>query len=189
MNKNLLLNIIKIKCLKHIYIICIYFCNFTDISLAQPEKKKVLGMLEGRHWVLNTNEFLKLEEGTDDILIDIAGDTTLINYLRFRALEALALYPTEKTADFLEMTIENKISSFARRGFETFRRGFKKIKPKRVKKLAIRLLKHQNANIRISAARTLHSMDPSEFKKFIKLESSVWVRKEAQKQINSTQQK
>jgi len=140
-----------------------------------------LAMLEGRHWILNTDKFLELEEGTDEVLIDIAKNTKIINYLRFRALEALALYPTEKAADFLENTAEVAISSLARRGFEAFRRGFEKIKPKRVKRLATRLLKHHNAYMRISAARTLRSMDSSEFKKFLKSESNTWVRKEAQK--------
>ena len=181
MNNNFLTQIKKIKYLKFIYIICFYFCNFTDISLAQPEKKKILAMLEGRHWVLNTDKFLDLEKGTDEVLIDIAKNTKIINYLRFRALEALALYPTEKTADFLENIAEEAISSLARRGFEAFRRGFEKIKPKRVKLLATRLLKHRNPNMRISAARTLRSMDPSKFKKIIKSESKTWVRKEAQK--------
>ena len=120
-------------------------------------------MLEGRHWILNTNKFLELGAGTDDVLIDIARDTQIINYLRFRALEALSLYPTEKTADFLEDTAKNTISAIARRGFEAFRNGFKEIKPKRVKKLAASLLKHHNAYIRISAARTLRSMDPYGF--------------------------
>ena len=138
-------------------------------------------MLEGRHWILNKNEFVKLERGADEILIDIAGDTKAINYMRFRALEALALFPTEKTADFLEITAGSNFSTLARRGFEAFKRGFNKIKPKRIKQLAIRLLNHKNPNIRISAARTIRSKDPSRFKKFIKSESNVWVRKEAQK--------
>ena len=101
MNKNFLRQIKKIKYLKYLYIIFFYFCNFTNTSFAHPEKPKVLAMLEGRHWILNTNKFLELGAGTDDVLIDIARDTQIINYLRFRALEALSLYPTEKTADFL----------------------------------------------------------------------------------------
>ena len=181
MGKKFLRKIKKIKYLKYVYIIFIYFCTFTSTSFAQPEKQKVLAMLEGRHWILNKVKFLELEEGADEVLIVIARDTKIINYLRFRALEALALYPTEKTADFLEDAAENNITTIARRGFEAFRRGFEKIKPKRVKKLANRLLKHHNANMRISAARTLRLIDPSGFKKFLKSESSSWVRKEAQK--------
>ena len=117
----------KINYLKYIYIILIYFYNSTSTPFAQPEKQLVFAMLEGRHWILNTDEFLELEEGTDQVLIDIARDTKIINYIRFRALEALALYPTENTADFLEITAENNISTIARRGFEAFRRGFKRM--------------------------------------------------------------
>ena len=101
MGKKFMRQIKKIKYLKYVYIILFYFCNFTSASFAQPEKQKVLAMLEGRHWILNKNEFLRLEEGADKVLIDIARNPKIINYLRFRALEALSLYPTEKTADFL----------------------------------------------------------------------------------------
>ncbi len=181
MDNDLIPQLIKLKYLKYFYIICFYYCYFSDISLANPKKDKVLTMLEGRHWNLNTEKFLGLGGGIDIVLIDIAGDTKIINYLRFRALEALSLYPTEKTALFLEATAENNISAFARRGFKAFKIGFEKIKPKRLKRLATRLLKHHNANVRISAARTIRSMDTSRFKKYLKSESNSWVRKEVQK--------
>ena len=181
MGKDFLKKIIKIKFLKYFFIICLYFFNFTEIAYTKPKKETVLAMLEGRHWILKQKEFLNLGEGSDIILIDIAGDTTLINYLRFRAFEALSLYATEITANFLEDTAEKNISSFALRGFEAFKNGFYKIKPKKVKRLATRLLKHPNVNIRISAARTIKSIDTNIFKKFLKSEPNSWVRKEAQK--------
>ena len=179
MGKYLLIK--RIKYLKYIFIIIIYFYNFTHILFANPEKGKIISLLEGRHWILNTDKFLKLGDGVEEVLIDIAGDTKKINYLRFRALEALALFPTEKTANFLESTAEKTFPGLAKRGFEAFRSGFYKIKPKRLKRLATRLLKNSNPNIRISAARTIRSMDTSRFKKFLKSESNIWVLKEAQK--------
>ena len=176
------LKIIKTKFFKQIYIISIiYFCNFAETSLAQTDKKKLIKMLEGRHWILNKDKFISLGKGTDNILIDIAGDNKIINYLRFRALEALALFPTEKTANFLEKTAEKSFSPIARRGFESFSRGFSKTKPKRVKKLALKLLKHQRKNLRIAAARFIRAEDLEIFKKFFKTEIDPWVRKEALK--------
>ena len=144
-------------------------------------KKKVFSLLQGRHWSLNVESFINLGEGTDVILIDIAGDTKTINYLRFRALEALSLFPTEDTATFLEETIETSFTPLARRGFEAYHKGFRKTKPQRVKKIALLLLKHPKENIRISAARAIRSIDKEIFKKFLKSEKQLWVRKEAQK--------
>ena len=178
----------KKKFFKQIYIISIiYFCNFAETSLAQTDKKKVIKMLEGRHWILNKNKFNNLGEGADNILIDIAGDNKIINYLRFRALEALALFPTEKTANFLEKIAEKSFSPIARRGFESFSRGFSKTKPKRVKNLALKLLKHHRKNLRIAAAIFIRSEDSEIFKKFIKTEVDPWVRKEALKKIKLNQ--
>ena len=167
--------------MKYLLIVCIIFWNFAEIAVAAPEKTQVIEMLEGRHWKLDVKQFKSLEEGTDSILIEIAGDTALINYLRFRALEALSLFPTEKTAVFLERTADKSFAALARRGFESLKRGFTKTEPQRVKRLAARLLKHRNAQVRISAARVMRTLDAPRFESFLKSETESWVRKEAQK--------
>ena len=69
---------------------------------AAPEKEQVLSLLEGRHWELKEETFLKLGEGADEVLRKIVDDPGLINYLRFRALEALSLYENEATVKHLE---------------------------------------------------------------------------------------
>ena len=61
------------------------------------------------------------------------------------------------------------------------KRSFAKTKPERVKRLATKLLKHRNANIRISAARYIRSVDQSLYKNFINTEKESWVRKAVQK--------
>ena len=66
-------------------------------------------------------------------------------------------------------------------GIETMKRSFAKNKPERVKRLATKLLKHRNANIRISAARYIRSEDKILFKRFINTEKESWVRKAVQK--------
>ena len=169
------------KYLINVLIIWIIIGAFTSKTNAAPEKKEVLVLLEGRHWRLDSNNFYELGVGTDIILIKIASDTNIINYLRFRALEALALYPTERTAIFLEKTIKNSFAPLARRGFESFILAFRKTHPKTVERLTSLMLKHPNPNIRISAARTIRSINKYKFTNFLKLESNSWVRKEAQK--------
>ena len=167
--------------MKYLLIICVLFSNLTGISVASPEKSKVMKLLEGRHWKLEDKSFKSLGDDTDILLIEIAGDKALINYLRFRAMEALSLFPTEKTAVFLEHTADKSFAALARRGFEALNIGFSKTEPERVKKLAERLLLHRNAQVRITAGRALRSLDTPSFKRFLKVEKNAWVRKEAQK--------
>ena len=104
-------------------------------------------LLEGRHWILDAEIFQRLGEGTDRVLIEISEDKLLINYLRFRALEALSLFSTENVATFLESTADKSFAPIARRGFEALKRGFAKTETERVKQLANHLLKHNNAQV------------------------------------------
>ena len=166
--------------MKYVFIICALFWNITGTLVAAPEKAQVMELLEGRHWSLDAEEFHSLGEGTDRLLIEISADKSLINYLRFRALEALSLFPSENAAVFLESTADNSFAPLARRGFEALRRGFFKTQPKRVKNAAARLLKHRNAQVRISAARFMRSVDAPRFEHFLKSEKNSWVRKAAQ---------
>ena len=167
--------------MKYLFVISILFLNLNGIVVADPDKSEVMELLEGRHWKLDAEAFQSLGDETDRVLIEIAEDTASINYLRFRALEALSLFPSEKTAVFLEQTSENSSTSLARRGFEALKNGFSKTEPERVKKLAERLLQHHNAQVRISAARAVRSLDAPSFESFINSEKDSWVRKEAQK--------
>ena len=166
--------------MKYLFIISILFWNLNGITVASPEKLQVMELLEGRHWKLDAEAFKSLGDNIDRVLIEIAGDTAIINYLRFRALEALSLFPSEKTAVFLEKTADNNFAALARRGFETMKKSFRRTDPERVIKLAERLLKHRNAQVRISAARTMRNLDIKRFEIFIKSEKDSWVSKEAQ---------
>ena len=120
--------------MKYLLIICALCWNCTGTAIAAPEKSEVMKLLEGRHWKLETVAFQSLGDDTDSVLIKIAGDTATINYLRFRALEALSLFPSQKTAVFLEQTAGKSFAALARRGFEALKNGFSKTEPERVKK-------------------------------------------------------
>ena len=112
--------------MKYLFIIYILFWNLTGITVAAPDKAQVMGLLEGRHWKLDVESFQLLGDDTDKVLIEIGRDTSLINYLRFRALHALSLFPTENTASFLELYAEKSFAPLARRGFEALKNGFYK---------------------------------------------------------------
>ena len=167
--------------MKYLLIICALCWIWTGTAIAAPEKSEVMKLLEGRHWKIDAVAFQSLGDDTDSVLIKIAEDTAIINYLRFRALEALSLFPSEKTGVFLEQTADKSFAALARRGFEALKNGFSKTEPERVKKLAERLLHHRNAQVRISAARAVRSLDAARFESFMKAEKDSWVRKEAQK--------
>jgi hypothetical protein len=171
----------KWSIMKYVLIICALYIYLTGIAVAVPEKSHVMELLEGRHWSLETEKFLNLGHGTDSVLINIAGDVSLINYLRFRAVEVLSLFPTESAATFLETTAKNEFATLARRGFEALKRGFAKTQTERVKQLANHLLKHNNAQVRISAARFIRSVDTPRFNLFMKSEQDAWVRNASQK--------
>ena len=81
----------------------------------------------------------------------------------------------------MEQTAGKSFAALERRGFESLKNGFSKTEPERVKKLAERLLLHRNAQVRISAARAVRSLDAARFDSFLKAEKDSWVRKEAQK--------
>ena len=167
--------------MRYLLIICIFLWNLSGVAVAGPDKDEVLKMLEGRHWKLDIRAFNKLGDDTDVILIGIAKNDSLMNVIRFRALEVLSLFPTDKTAAFLEDTAEKAFTPMARRGFQAMKRSFARSKPERVKRLATKLLKHRNANIRISAARYIRSKDQNLFRSFINNEKESWVRKAVQK--------
>ena len=167
--------------MKYLLIICALCWIFAGTAIATPEKSKVMKLLEGRHWKIDAVAFQSLGDDTDSVLIKIAEDTAIINYLRFRALEALSLFPSEKTGVFLEQTAGKSFAALARRGFEALNNGFSKTEPERVKKLAESLLLHRNAQVRISAARAVRSLDAARFESFLKAEKDSWVRKEVQK--------
>ena len=148
---------------------------------AVPEKEQVLRLLEGRHWELREGVFQRLGSGTDQVLREIADDQGLINYLRFRALEALSLYDNEATARHLERLGKSPDPSFAQRGFSALSRGFSKTQPERVRKAGISLLTNPDAHVRIEAARAIRSLDEPAFQSFLRRESEAWVRMEAKK--------
>ena len=167
--------------MKYLLIICALFSYLIGIAVSAPKKSSVMELLEGRHWILDADVIQSMGDGTDVVLIEIAEDKSLINYLRFRALEALSLFPTEKSALFLENVAKNEFATLARRGFEALDRSFAKTQPDRVKQLAEHLLSHNNAQVRISAARFIRSVDAPQFNLFLKSEQDAWVRKASQK--------
>jgi len=148
---------------------------------ALPPRSQVLGLLEGRHWQLNAGEFRRLGNGTETVLQELADDTTLTNYLRFRALEALTAFPEDETADFLEAFSQRTSPHFARRGVEALSRGFGRTHPQHVQRTAAALSRHTNPQVRLSAGRALKDTAPEQFQRLMRTEPEVWVR-EALKQ-------
>ena len=81
--------------MKSVILLVLIFVN-TSLVMAVPETNKVMRLLEGRHWELREGPFKRLGEGADQRLREIADNTSLTNYLRFRALIALSLMTMKK---------------------------------------------------------------------------------------------
>lgn len=138
----------------------------------------VLPLLEGRHWELPTERLQELGPDAVPVLQSIADDTALINYLRFRALEALGVFPTDATATYLEGVARSGQRYFARRGLSAFERGFQETRPEQVRSLARELSDAPLPEVRITAGRVLKSVDPPAFQQMLNRESQPWVRRE-----------
>ena len=74
-----------------VLLLVVLFLNPTWV-LAIPDQNRVMRLLEGRHWELREGPFERLGEGADEVLREIADNTSMINYIRFRALAALSLF-------------------------------------------------------------------------------------------------
>ena len=162
-------------------LLMLFFFLSTSSALAVPENKSVMRLLEGRHWELHEGPFRALGEGADEVLRQISDNTSLINYLRFRALAVLALYENEETAEHLERHARSKDAAFAQRGFSSLSRGFSESDPDRVRRTAEHLMRSSEAHLRIAAAREMRRIDAPTFKSFLNSEPEAWVR-EAVKQ-------
>ena len=150
--------------MKSVILLVLIFVN-TSLVMAVPERNKVMRLLEGRHWELREGPFKRLGEGADQRLREIADNTSLTNYLRFRALIALSLYDNEETGAHLER--------HARSG------AFSRSQPDRVRKVAEHLMESPEAQLRIAAAREMRKIDPPAYRKFLQRESKAWVREAA----------
>ena len=159
-------------------LILVFFLS-TSSALAVPKNESVMRLLEGRHWELHDGPFRALGEGTDEVLRLISDNTSLIYYLRFRALVALALYDNEETAEHLERHARSKDSAFAQRGFSSLSRGFSESDPDRVRRTAEHLMRSSEAQLRIAAAREMRRIDVPNFKSFLNREPEAWVREAA----------
>ena len=164
--------------MKSVILLVVIFVN-TSLVMAVPERNKVMRLLEGRHWELREGPFKRLGEGADQRLREIADNTSLTNYLRFRALIALSLYDNEETGVHLERYALSGDSSFARRGFTSLTRAFSRSEPVMVLMVAEHLMESPEAQLRIVAAREMRKIDPPAYRQFLQRESKAWVREAA----------
>ncbi|MBF0138263.1 MAG: hypothetical protein H7833_20315 [Magnetococcus sp. DMHC-1] len=135
---------------------------FPGLAAAQPTVEDMLPRLGGYEWTLDPARFKDPGPDTDLTLMAIVKDTKQPNYIRFRALELLRLYPTDRVADFLESTLATApVSSFVRRALESHATAFAKTRTARVERLAGDLLSHNDPNVRIQAAQILRSLKTS----------------------------
>ena len=152
-------------------------------AFAQVDTTRVRMYLEGYEWTLNPERFEKLGEGVDQALMEIITDPKPVpNYYRFRALEALRLYNNEEVASFLENYIDGNLeqASHVRRAFESLARGFSATQPARVQRSARKLVENGDPHVRLTAARTLRTLDRSAFNRYLTREKESWVQDAAQ---------
>ncbi len=165
--------------MKH-WLLLLLICLTTGMVGAQESvtREQVLTLLEGRHWTVPTERLQQLGPDAAPQLQAIAEDPTLINYLRFRALEALGVLPTDDTATYLETVARSGQRYFARRGLSAFEQGFRDSRPEQVRSLARELAEAPLPEVRVTAGRMLRSLDPPAYRQLLRQESEPWVRQE-----------
>lgn len=121
-----------------------------------PARGSVLALLRGYEWSLDPGPFQRLGPQAEETLMAIAENQRLPNRLRFRAVNALRLFPTDRTADFLEGIVTGlPRPAFQRRALDSFAAAFSNSRPERVERISETLLNHADPHLRIKAARTL----------------------------------
>jgi len=83
------------------------------LAAAKPPARVARAALEPklRHYKPDPAAWRALGPGTDEALIEIAGDTKTEVLLRSRAVSTLGYFPTPATRKFLESTIDGKAAS------------------------------------------------------------------------------
>ncbi|MBF0311079.1 MAG: hypothetical protein HQL56_16310 [Magnetococcales bacterium] len=134
------------------------------LQAQEPDRQRVMNLLAGYEWRLIPERWQQLGGDADLILMEVVTDPQLMNVYRFRAMEVLTLYPTNRVADFLErFTLSATEVPLLWRSFRSMERSFKTSQPDRVARLATQLLQHPNARVREDAARTLGELGRQAF--------------------------
>jgi len=159
---------------------------FANIAFAQTDANKVLHLLKGYEWKLDSEKFLNsvqqlnLTTDADLALSDIASDTSLLNVHRFRAIQALSLFNNERVANFLENYMHaNPQDYHVRRAFAALAKGFSKFQPDRIQNMATKMLNNPNGHIRMQAAKALKNLKSksaqARYERYLKDEKEDWV--------------
>jgi len=180
----------------HLYItfLLILCLSASTLYSAVPTRTQVMNLLEGFEWTLNAERFAQLGENVDQVLIEIISDPKpIINYYRFRALEALRLYPSEKVAQFIENYTQKKEvhSSHLRRAVDSFSRAFSNTQPERVQKLSARFLDHHDLHLQLIAAKALNRLERPEAKglvqKYLQKTNQRWIHDQLKPSLKDPQ--
>ncbi|MBF0624774.1 MAG: hypothetical protein HQL82_08190 [Magnetococcales bacterium] len=146
----------------------------------------LLSLLEGRDWALREADFKALGNTTDQDLIALAEDTTQPNYLRFRAIQALRLFPTGRSADWLERILTaSPDQALVRRALDSYGAAFASSRTAQMERMAGDLLAHPDAQVRIGAARLMRGLNTAtsadRYQQHLRGVTDPWERAEAEK--------
>ncbi|MBF0240146.1 MAG: hypothetical protein HQM12_20785, partial [SAR324 cluster bacterium] len=146
---------------------CFLLCG--TVLWAAPNREDVKKLLEGYEWQIDPVQFGELGADTDLVLMEIITDPApMLNYYRFRALEALRLFPNDRVATFLEKYLGNESdTSRVYRAFDSYTRNFSKSRPQTVQKIAEKLLVNSKPDLRIAAVEALKKIKSADALKLV----------------------
>ncbi len=119
---------------------------------------QVLNLLRGYEWQLDIEKLKGLPPGSEKILMTIFGAEKYPQYIRSRALGALAYFPTKGVWEFLQSELAGAAPIARRRIVDTLCQAFTAVRPIELESVIGEYLFQQDAHLRVTVARCLQGI-------------------------------
>lgn len=119
---------------------------------------EVLILLRGYEWELDVEALKSLPGGAEDVLLDIARNGEHPDYIKSRAVVALAQFPGDRVWTFLAGELTNAAPIVRRRLIDIICQTFSADRPAQVEAMISDYLTQPDAHLRVTVARCLQSI-------------------------------
>lgn len=133
--------------------------GWTAFALAAPARDEVMALLRGYEWDVSADRFEVLDGEPWPVLMEIARDETLPDYIRGRARAALTLYPNQEVWQFYRQQLGTETGGDRRRVADAICEAFVDVRQEGVESVMKPLLGAEDAHLRSRAAICLNRID------------------------------
>lgn len=147
---------IVLNLLRTISFLCLGWAAF---ALAGPSRDEVMALLRGYEWDISADRFAALDGEPWSLLMEIARDDALPDYIRGRARAALTLYPNQQVWQFYRQQLGTETGGGRRRVVDAICEAFVEVRGAGVENVMKPLLRADDAHLRSRAAICLERID------------------------------